>query len=133
MADLSITATSVELVSGSTGTKDAAESITAGQVLYLTSNGEVGVASNDNANKDTVEGLALNGAAAGQPVTYAKTGAEVTIGATLTVGTFYVLSASGAISPIDDMATSDYVALLGYGKTTANLYTQFVNTGLQQA
>ncbi len=132
MVDLTITEANVDWVSGGKKTLDAAETITAGDVVYAASSTTVGVATNADANKDTVVGIALNAATAGQPCTYAQHGAVVGFGAILTVGVFYVLSATGAISPITDSTTSDYVALLGYATTTSNLQVYIVNTGLQQ-
>lgn len=131
MADLVITASNVVLISGATSTHDAAEAVTAGEWIYKASDTTVGVASNDNAAKATVAGLALNSAATGQPVTYAKDGAEVTIGATATLLVWYVLSASGATSPVADQATNDYGSLVGYGSSGTAIKINIVNTGEQ--
>ena len=132
MADLTITAANVVLVSGNTSTKNASETITVGDLVYSSAATTVGVAANDDATEDTVVGIALNAATTGQPVNYAEHGAVVGFGAILTVGVFYCLSAAGAISPTADSATSDYVSLAGYGMTTSNMKMQFLNTGLQQ-
>jgi len=131
MADLSITAANIVLVSGDTATKNAAEAVTAGNWLYAPTSTTVGVASNGAVAKQTVVGLALNSAGVGQPVTYALPGSVVTFGAILSVATWYVLSASGATSPVADQTSADYVSLVGYGLTTANMQLRIVNTGLQ--
>lgn len=133
MADLTITEANIDLVSGNTAFKDAAETVTAGDVVYITSSSTIGVASNDSATKDTVAGIALNAGTSGHPIVYAVDGAVVGFGAILTVGTWYVLSADGAISPVADQTTNDYVALIGYAITTSNMQLKIVNTGLQQA
>lgn len=134
MADLVITEANVDWVSGNyKETKDAAETVTAGDCLYAVSTTTVGVATNADAEKDTVVGVALNAASSGHPVTYAKTGCVVGFGAILTVGTWYVLSATGAISSTADATSSDYVSLIGYATTTSNMTIHLLNTGLQIA
>ena len=132
MADLTITVANVDWVSGGKRTKDAAETITAGDCLYELAAGTVGVATNADATKDTVVGIALNDATSGHPCTYAEHGAVVGFGAILTVGIQYMLSATGAISPSADSATSDYVSFIGHAITTSNMQVYIVNTGLQQ-
>jgi len=132
MADLTVTEANVDWISGPKSTADAAETITAGDWLYQVTSTTVGVASNSDAAKDTVIGVALNAGTAGHPVTYAKDGAVVSWGAILTVGIFYVLSATGATSATADSATSDYVSLVGYSDTTSNMMLKIVNTGRQQ-
>jgi L-serine deaminase len=76
MADLTVTASVVarahdnaEIYNGI-----AAETITAGQVVYLTSSGAYGVASANVAGKQQARGVALGGAAAGQAFSFIKRG-----------------------------------------------------------
>ena len=52
-------------------------------------------------------------------------------GAVLTVAETYLLSVDGAFSPIADKATNDYMAIIGYGKTTSNMQVKIVNMDLQ--
>ena len=131
MADLVITASDVVLISGATSTHDAAEAVTAGNWVYKASDTTVGVASNASASKATVAGIALNSAATGQPVTYAKDGAEVTIGTPATLLAWYVLSAAGATSPVADQTMNDYGSLVGYGSSGTAIKVTIVNTGEQ--
>lgn len=131
MADVSITATDVDLVSGSKETRDAAETITAGQWLYEASSTTVGVATNNDAAKDTVVGIALNGGAADQPIVYAKHNSVVDIGAVATVSEVYLLSTTGSMSPVADKATNDYVSMVAYGMTSNNIRVWLTNMGVQ--
>jgi len=134
MADLSLTATSVDLVSGPTSTDDAGETIIAGQVLYKSSSDSLLYkADATDASKDDVIGIALNGGAINQPIVYAKNGAVVTIGVATVVTETYILSTAGLIAPIADLASSDYLTRLGTGITTANIQLQFYTSSLQKA
>lgn len=71
---------------------------------------------------DTI-GIALNAGSSGQPATVAVgdiTG--INLGATLVVGTTYVVSATaGAICPIADLTTGDFPIILGTAQTAAVL------------
>lgn len=124
MADLTITATSVvqgsnaQVVHGS-----AAVAITAGQAVYESASGEYSLADNDSGTAAVreVAGIALNGAAAGQPLSVQKSG-DITIGATLTKGGVYCLSSTaGGICPVADLASGDDVILIGIAKSTTVL------------
>lgn len=131
MADLTITAANVTLVSGTTGKKNATGTIGVGQPLYADSTSTVAQASNAAGSTDEVVGISLNAATAGQPVVYAMNNAVVGFGAILTVTETYVLSASGLISPIGDIATNDYVTRLGYGLTASNMQLDLKTFSLQ--
>lgn len=134
MADLSITAANVALVSGTSGTGTAGETVTAGQALYLKSaDSRLWLADCDDTSATaTIKGVALNGASAGQPLAYAESGAVVTIGATTTIGEIYVLSGTaGGVAPEGDHASDDYVSLIGVGVTAANIKLTIVNSGVQ--
>ena len=133
MVDLTITVANVDYVSGSRARLDAAETITAGDAIYAASGTTCGVCDVTDETKDVCIGVALNDGTAGHPITYAVSGAVVTIGSTIVVGTWYVISASGALAPAADLATNDYVSFVGYGITTANMKLQIINTGLQFA
>ena len=133
MADLTITVANIDWVSGGRARLDAAETVTAGDVLYSVTSTTCGVAVVTDAAKDAVIGIALNDATAGHPVTYALSGAVVGFGAIITVGVVYVLSADGGIAPTADLATSDYISYLGHGITTSNMELKITNTGLQFA
>jgi hypothetical protein len=122
MADLTITASSVVAGSGAkkvTGTAGA--SITAGQVVYEdTATSTYKLADNDSATAAvrSPAGIALHASSANQPLTILTKG-PITIGATTAVGTVYCLSATaGGIAPVADMASGDYVTILGVGTST---------------
>ncbi len=126
MSDLSITAANVLLVSGNTFQDTSAVALTAGQAIYKDSSvpgAEVmRLADADaSATAAAVKGIALHACAAGQPIKYQIDG-DITIGATLTVGTLYVVSASaGGIAPVSDYTTNWYGSVVGIGKTTTVL------------
>lgn len=117
MAALTITAANVL---GSAGpTKLAGATITAGQAVRL-SGDTVIPAVNDNAANANVYGVALNGGAAGQPIAVQQ-GGDVTIGATVAVGKWYVLGTAGGIIPVDDIAGAEFPSLIGFGQSAALL------------
>jgi hypothetical protein len=77
MADLSLTAAKIGVVDplkAEIFTFIAAETITAGQVVYLTSSGTVGVADGNGSGTVQAKGIALNGGGAGQAIDVLKRG-----------------------------------------------------------
>lgn len=135
MADLTITASNVVLVDGNTSEGYAGETITAGQPVYLKSSDELLYKGDNDAGTApataAIKGIALNGASVGQPVTY-QTSGTITIGATVTVGTIYVLSATaGGICPAADLASGDYVTIIGVASTAAIITMFRTPTGIQ--
>lgn len=136
MTDLVVTAASV--VKGAdavTVTKIALAAITAGQVVYLASTGQVGL---HDANSATAEvrvpyGLALNSAAANQPVTI-QTDGELTMGATLGIGIVYLASPTpGGIMPSADAVNGDTINVLGVGKSASVLKMKLFASGITKA
>ncbi len=125
MADLSITAANV-VAGGSSVTTDgtAGAAITAGQVVYRdATTGRYLLADNNSgtAAARSPAGIALNGAATGQPVEVLTRGA-VTIGATLTPGVAYYLSATaGGICPVADLTTGHYPTIMGIATSASVL------------
>jgi len=134
MADISITAANVKLVSGPTRRISAGAAVTAGQVLYQAgATKKAGLADNDNATAEVraVYGLALNGAAADQPIEAAINGAVVNLGAVLTAGVDYYLSGTpGAICPRADVTTGDDPVRIGIALTPSNLQLDFADPGV---
>lgn len=120
MADLSITASSVVAESGSTVKGAvAAVAITAGQAIYLDASGQANLADANVNTANGVKGVAINNAAAGQPVNFVAKG-PVNLGNVLTAGTIYVLSSvAGAICPASDLGSTEYVTIIGVA-TDAN-------------
>lgn len=112
MAAISITATSV--VGSQNVTKTAGGTITAGQVVRLNASDQVVAAVNDTAANAAAYGIALNGGATGQPIAV-QTQGQPTIGGTVAVGKVYVLGTSGGIIPVDDIAGSEFITIVGVG------------------
>jgi hypothetical protein len=107
MADLTVTAASVLLTSGSVESGTAGAAITAGQALYKDSTDSYSLklaqADGTAAEADAV-GIALHAAGDGQPIAYARTGAVINIGATTAKTTTYVVSATaGGVAPQADL------------------------------
>jgi len=131
MVDLVITAASV-LAGTNAKIEDgvAAAAVTAGVVGYINSSGNVGLADNNAAAPaNSVKGICLNGAAAGQPVKL-QTDGDITIGATVAEGAAYYLSdTAGGICPFADLASGEGVSLIGVAKSTTELTLAIRNTG----
>jgi hypothetical protein len=122
MADLSVTAGSVVMVSGSNVQGTAGATITAGQTVYYDSTTTTYLLADANASgKDVTAGIALNGASSGQPLVV-FTGGVINPGATVVVGTIYVQSATpGGIAPSTDLASGWKTTILGVGTTAAQI------------
>jgi len=121
MADISITAANViPSVNAETVRKNAAETITAGQVVYLNTSGLVAKAdANLSAAAATVYGIAANGGGSGQLITVVKKDPALVIGATVAIGDILILSATaGGIAPAADLATGHYATVLGVAIST---------------
>ena len=132
MSDITITAANVVASADAKvrrGTAGAA--ITAGQALYLdAADSKLKLAdANGVAAAKSLAGVALHAAATGQPVVYAYEG-DVNVGATLTVGEIYVLSATaGGIAPKADLASGHTVSILGVATSAGNLRVSINNSG----
>lgn len=132
MADLTITAANV--VAGSNAVRDsgiAGATITAGQAVYLnTATNRWMLSDNDGTGTRTVNGIALNGASANQPIAVMK-GGDVTIGATLTAGTDYWLSATaGGICPRADLDVGMDTIQIGVAKSATVLAVSIQDPGV---
>ena len=132
MVDLTITAASV--VKGAvsqTETGIAGEAITQGEVVFKNASSEYVLSDADDTSLDEVSGIALNAAADGQPLEVLLPGSDITIGATLTAGLPYFLSATaGAIAPEADLTTGDRKILLGIAKSTTVLFFRPIDRGV---
>lgn len=126
MANLTITAANVVPVSGYSAETGylAGTSIARGQAVYLSASSTWLLADCDAsalAAGSSGVGIALNDAAAGQPITV-QTGGDLGFGAILTVGEVYCVSATaGGICPHSDLTTNGRVTILGVASTTSNL------------
>lgn len=126
MADITITPGNVvKGANAKTRTGRAGGTITAGMPVYsdASDNGDFKAAQADAATTDAVVGIALHGASDGQPLTIVYEDDALNLGATLTVGQVYVLSAAaaGGIAPYSDLLQGDFVTVLGVATTAALL------------
>ncbi|WP_407122756.1 hypothetical protein [Bradyrhizobium sp. STM 3561] len=132
MADIAITAANVIGDGGSPReTMTAGVAITAGQYVYLDSTTNTYKLSDSNAaGAKTCRGVALNSAAAGQPLTIQK-GGPVTVGGTLVKGTTYCQSTTpGGICPQADITTGGDVVVLGVATSTTQLLLNIQAPGI---
>ena len=124
MADITITAANVVASSGALKEQGiAGAAITAGQWVYRDANGKYQLADSNSgtALARTPRGVALNNAAANQPLMIAR-GGEVTIGGTLTAGvTYYMSDTPGGMCPVADVGTGEYSCILGIAKSASVL------------
>jgi hypothetical protein len=133
MADISITAANV--VPGSDAVREsgtAGATITAGQLVYLdTSDMKFKLAdSNGAAALRVPNGIALNGASNGQPLSVQK-GGDITIGGTMTAGIPYFLSDTpGGLCPLPDIGTGEYSCIVGIAKSTSVLAVNIQPSGV---
>lgn len=136
MADLTITAANV--LAGTNAVVEsgvAGATITQGNTLYLdTATNKWKLADNDDATvlvrMSGKGGIALNAASDGQPLSVLRAG-NVVIGATLTAGSAYYLSATpGKICPVGDLVTGKTVVLIGIATSTTNLNVAINYTGV---
>ena len=138
MADISITPANVVSVSGNTEAGTAGETLTAGQTVYKKSSDSKFYKADCDATAvgaqtgiDDVYGIALNGASASQPVTVQKTGV-ITIGGTVTIGSVQYQSnvAGGITETWADIASTDYVTIIGVATSAANITLGIVQSGV---
>lgn len=135
MANLSVTAGNVVPDDGYAFVEGiAGETLTQGVAVYLKASDSRYWLAHCETSSATAEakGIALTGGSAGQPVRV-MTGGTINIGATVAVGTVYLLSTAGLIMPHGDIATSDWITLLGVGTTTAKIKLGISISGVQKA
>lgn len=134
MADLTVTATGVLAASGAGKARGTAGgTITAGQPLYIDSSDSNKLKPCDadaSAAAAACVGIALHGAASGQPIEYQQSG-DINPGATVTVGeSYYVSDTAGGIKPAADLVSGDYVTFLGVGTTASNIKLGLLVSGV---
>lgn len=134
MADLTITAANVLSGSGARILQGkAGAAITAGQTVYQDpADQRFKLADCDNASADVraVTGIALNGAANGQPLAVQYEG-EIALGAVLTAGvTYYLSPTAGGIAPIGDLSSGDFPTVLGVAESTSVLRMGILAAGV---
>jgi len=124
--DLSITATSVAPSANAIiRSATAGATITAGKMVYKSATDQkLYLADCDSATaavRDCV-GIALVSSAAGAPCAYVIEDPALVIGATVTNGTIYVLSATaGGIAPAADLTTGWYATVVCVGTSTTTV------------
>lgn len=134
MANLSITAANVIAAStASQASAIAGETITAGQPVYVSSGTAYKADRNASQTAARVNGIALHGSLAGQPLAYCTAGA-LTLGSVMVAGTTYALSdTAGSICPYADITNgassgTDYVSILGVASSSSVLQVSITNT-----
>lgn len=128
MADLTQTPANVSIGNGVyTNIVTAGEAITQGMPVYQNAlNSKYFQCDADAEDDAAAKGIALTPSSADGDVfvlayTQGSSG-SVDLGATLTVGEAYVVSTNkGAIAPIGDLTTGDYVTVLGIASAADNL------------
>ncbi len=133
MAAISITAANCLRVTGTSEWGTAGETITAGQLVYISS-GEFLLAQADAASTDAVYGIALNNATDGQPLNV-HTGGQITIGGTVVQGVIYCLDdlAAGDIIPWADLTAdgTDFLTIIGPGISATVIDVAIKTTGIK--
>lgn len=133
MADYSITAASI--LAADTNTQVSAgtfgETVTAGQAVYKnTTDKRWYKADADVAATALAVGVALNGGSAGQPGSIATSG-NLTTNSVGTAGAVVVVSTTaGGLAPVTDLASGDYVTIVGVFTTATNLLLSFIQSGV---
>lgn len=135
MSDFSQTAASV--IPGSNAKRKPvtlAETVTAGQIGYITTSGTAGKADANDADKHVVAGYFETGGATGQRVNLITEDDDATLGITFAIGDIAILSATaGGIAPAADAATGMRVTSLGVAKSTSKLNFRPVASGAAMA
>lgn len=124
--DLSITATSVAPSANAIiRSATAGATITAGKLVYKSAtDNKLYLADGDSATAATRDcvGIALVSSAAGAPCAYVIEDPALVIGATVTNGTIYVLSATaGGIAPAADLTTGWYATVVAVGTSSTTV------------
>lgn len=123
MANLSPTAANVKRVSGHTEQRVAGEAVTRGAPCYIKASDRKAYLGQCDSTAEEAEAywIALNDAAADQPVTLQK-GGDLDVGAVLTAGVIYVLSATaGKIAPASDLVSGNRLTVIGVPLSTSRL------------
>ena len=133
MADLSITASQVQFVTGTKETLTAGTSASPGELIRIDSNdaNQLKLGQANSAANASVYGIVLNPASDEQPCTVQKTG-KVTIGAgaSIVAGQTYVCSTTaGKIALRTDLSSGSFVTSIGIGTTDNALLLNIYASG----
>ena len=133
MADITVTAANVVLVSGSIQHVTAGAAITPGQPVYkdLDDGDDHKPCDADASATAVIAGIALHASEDKQPLAI-QTGGTINIGGTVVVGEVYcVSSVVGGVAPDVDVASGEYRTIIGVGVTSANIELRFHTSGVQ--
>lgn len=137
MADLTITTAQVlPDTLGSIEDGIAGEAIDAGESIYKKSDdGKWYLTDADALATAATPAVAVNSAAAGQKVSAQKSGSPtIGAGAAPAVGQLYVASTTaGGIAPYADLASGDYVAIIGVGASGNKIKMRAWSSGIAKA
>lgn len=131
-ADLTVTAANVAAVNGTVEHGTAGEAVTAGQALYKKASDNKMYKADNNVTvaEAQVVGVALHSTSTAQPISYQVDGL-FNPGATVVVGTTYVLSANaGGIAPVADLVATNRLTYIGYGETVTGIRLMIKATGI---
>ena len=135
MAELTITAANVATDSAPER-ETAGDTVTRMMPLYEDSadSNHYKPCDNSTAAKADVKGVALCDVDDGQYVLVARSGDTVTVGATVTPETTYVIaSTAGKIEPIEDLGSGEFISVLGQAINTTQIKLNFTATGQTHA
>lgn len=133
MANLVVVPNAIQHLSGGRATMVAGGTLSAGDPVYIDTadSNKIKQADSNAAGKDDVYGIVLEDCVTDDEVAVATTGARIDLGATLGVGTLYVLSdTAGKICPAADLSTGEKVTLLGVGEETDVMWLNLWTTGV---
>ncbi len=135
MAALTQTAGNVIGTSRKIGT--SGDTITAGMPVYrdAADSNKLKRCRANAAGTASCNGIALTGSSSGQPIVYQEDAGNINLGATLTVGETYCVSdaTAGAIVPVADLGTGDYITVLGVATSASNLKLDIINSATAHA
>lgn len=134
MAEIVITPADVQKTSTTAISEGiAGGTITAGMAIYADSAaaGVLKACDADALASTACVGLALHGAASGQPLKYATAG-DITLSSVMTVGRIYLVSqtTAGSLCVDGDILTGDFVTIVGVASTATNLKIQLNVSGV---
>lgn len=117
-------------------TVPAGATITAGQSVYVDSAGVAQLTDSDlSATAAKCDGIALNGGAAGQPITIVTDDPDFQHGATLAAGdTVWTSPTAGGITKtIADLATGQFTIVLGVCTSATKMVLRPIRSGVAHA
>ncbi|MCC7139777.1 MAG: hypothetical protein IT460_15245 [Planctomycetes bacterium] len=132
MAAITITAANVARASGPTRTRRAGEAISPGELYYIKASDKRAYKAVCTGTEEAASavGVALSGASAAGAPFVGQEGGEVDVGAVLTLGKAYVVSATaGKCIAVDELVNPNRISGVGYPKTTSRLKLAFCPSG----